>query len=194
MSNLQVDKDVFARRMKKVYSRWRDAGEGSDAALSKVDAIVTAVGQDEEVVYAKSISLQTWLFGYELPDMIMVLTKDKILFLASKKKIEFLKQVEDAVEDESLPKVELLVRDKTDKDAANYDKLVEAIKASKKGKTVGEFSKDKFPGEFIDGWRKIVESSASGLEKVDVSVDFAAIMAAKEENEINIIKKASQVI
>ena len=189
MSNLQVDKDVYARRMKKVYDQWRDADE--DSALGKVDAIVTAVGQDEEIVYAKSISLQTWLFGYELPDMIMVLTSDKILFLASQKKIEFLKQVEES-DDDSLPKVELLTRDKTDKDAANYEKLVEAIKASKKGKTVGEFSKDKFPGEFIDGWRKVVDASSSGLEKTDVSVDFAAIMAAKEENEINLIKKASQ--
>lgn len=189
MSNLQVDKDVFARRMKKVYDRWRNAD--SESSLAKVDAIVTAVGQDEEVVYAKSISLQTWLFGYELPDMIMVLTKDKIIFLASKKKIEFLKQVEDS-DDSSLPSVELLTRDKSDKDAANYAKLVEAIKASKSGKTVGEFSKDKFPGEFIEGWRKIVDGSSSGLSKLDISVDFAAIMAAKEESEVNLIKKASQ--
>ena len=71
-------------------------------------------------------------------------------------------------EDSSLPSVELLTRDKSDKDAANYKKLVEAIKGSKGGKSVGEFSKDKFPGEFIEGWRKIVDASESGLSKLDV--------------------------
>ena len=79
-------------------------------------------------------------------------------------------QVEDS-EDSSLPSVELLTRDKTDKDAANYKQLVEAIKGSKEGKSVGEFSEDKFPGEFIDGWRKIVDASSSELSKLNVRYD-----------------------
>jgi nucleosome binding factor SPN SPT16 subunit len=56
MANLQVDKEVFFRRMKKVYSAWKNAKD--DEPLAKADAIITAVGQDEEIVYAKSISLQ----------------------------------------------------------------------------------------------------------------------------------------
>lgn len=41
----------------------------------------------------------------------MVLTMEAIYFLASKKKIEFLRQVENA-KDESIPSVKLLVRDR----------------------------------------------------------------------------------
>lgn len=58
---------------------------------------------------------QSWLLGYELTDTVTVFTADCVYFLSSKKKIEFLKQIEDHKEP-NVPTVKLLVRDRVSLD------------------------------------------------------------------------------
>ncbi|XP_055534629.1 FACT complex subunit spt16 isoform X2 [Wyeomyia smithii] len=190
MSNIVLDKDSFYRRIKRLYANWKEPEFGHDDALSKVDCILTAVGADEETIYSKSTSLQTWLLGYELTDTIILLCEKAIYFLTSKKKIDFLKPI-DKEPEENMPAIKLLVRDKNDKDMANFEKLLDAIKSSKNGKTLGVFTKDKFPGSFCESWRAFLKDKH--FENVDVSVGIGYIMSAKEDPEVITIKKACLV-
>merc|ERR1719334_1614509 len=183
---MKVDKEAFYRRAKGLYQAWKD-GEGD---WSKVDAFVCAVGADEEVVYSKSTALQAWLLGYELPDTILVLTQENIYFLASKKKIEFMRPLETNLDStKTVPDIKLLVRDKEDKDKKNYTKLIETIKASKNGKSLGTFTKDKFPGDFMNAWRDMLKKES--FEQVDMASSLGYLMAAKEDVELGLVKKAA---
>lgn len=186
MANINLDKEAFHRRLKKLYAAWKDSD--GENGFSKMDALVAAVGKDDEIVYSKSGALHTWLLGYELTDTIMVLTENKIHVLASKKKIEFLRQGES--KDESYIQLNLIVRDK-DKDKENFETLVKAIKGSKKGKVIGHFPKDNYPGAFMDSWRAILKKE--NYEMLDASAPIAYLMAPKEESEILTIKKACLV-
>ncbi|XP_023688342.1 FACT complex subunit SPT16 [Paramormyrops kingsleyae] len=187
---VNLDKEAYYRRIKRLYANWK---KGEDE-FGKVDAIVVSVGVDEEIVYAKSTALQTWLFGYELTDTIMVFCESKILFMASKKKVEFLKQVAVTKGNENangVPPITLLIREKNESNKANFEKMLEAVHASKEGKTVGVFIKDKFPGEYMKSWNDMI--TADGLQKVDISTVVAYTMAVKEDGELALMRKAAGV-
>lgn len=78
MANINLDRDTFFRRLKKLYAAWQSPD--GENGFSKMDCLVTAVGVDEEMVYSKSGALQTWLLGYELTDTIMVRIQEFELF------------------------------------------------------------------------------------------------------------------
>ncbi|ALC43184.1 dre4 [Drosophila busckii] len=188
MSSFVLDKEAFVRRIKRLYTEWKTPNIDHDDALSNLDCIMSVVGVDEDVIYSKSMALQLWLLGYELTDTISVFASDVIYFLTSKKKIEFLKQVQ-SITEEGVPEIKLLVRDRNDKDQANFGKLIKTIQDSHKGKRLGVFIKDAFAGEFCESWKKML--TAANFEHVDISVTIAYLMCPKDETEINNIRKAS---
>ncbi|KAL0117375.1 hypothetical protein PUN28_010305 [Cardiocondyla obscurior] len=192
MANVSLDKDMFFRRMKRLYAAWKDGEVGTDDSFGKMDCLVSAVGTDEDIVYSKSIALQTWLLSYELTDTIMILSEDSVHFLASKKKIEFLRKVENHnSEDTGVPPVKLHIRDRSDEDKENFAKLIKVMKQSKNGKTLGVFSKENYPGAFMDAWRAALKNES--FDTVDVSAAAAYVMCPKEESEIVTVKKACSI-
>lgn len=92
---------------------------------------------------------------------------------------------------DGIPEIKLFVKDKSDKDKANFEKLIEEMKSSKSGKKVGVFAKDKFKGEFSDLWRDAMKKQ--DFEQIDVSGAFGYLMSMKEENEVLTVKKACLV-
>lgn len=66
---------------------------------------------------------------------------------------------------------------------ANFDKMIEAIRGSKEGKTVGVFSKDKFPGEYMKSWNDTL--TAEGLEKVGNNLNINKIFKSSRMMSFN---------
>jgi len=46
----------------------------------------------------------------------------------------------------------------SDEDKANFAKLIDVMKQSKKGKTLGVFLKENYPGAFMDAWRAALKN------------------------------------
>lgn len=156
-------------------------------------------GSDEDNPYTRSVVLQHWLFGYELPDTIMLLTdKGHLWVCATKKKCEFLRAAEGR--DSSL-QIHLLLRNKEDGNAGNYAALLEHATAggedgpAKVGVLLKERPINKESGEktVVGAYEAKLDEAveAKAIELVDATHGLALVMAVKDEAERDLMKKSS---
>lgn len=80
-----IDADLCAARMKRFLASWNDVGDtmwgGATAVL-----MGTGVNKEDDLRYLKSVALEVWLFGYELPDTLILFTKTELHVVTSGKK------------------------------------------------------------------------------------------------------------
>jgi nucleosome binding factor SPN SPT16 subunit len=153
-------------------------------------------------VYQKSTILHQWIFGYEMPDTILLLRRDgQVWVLATKKKCDFLQAAADAIPENSpINAVHFLLRNKEDGNAQNYDTLWnEAMVARVNGekRKIGVLLKEReanaASGGILGPWEAKLtkEAESEDVELVDVSPGIAFAMSTKDETELDLMKKSS---
>lgn len=151
---------------------------------------------NDDEPYIRSVVLQQWLFGYELPDTIVVITDDGHVWIcATKKKCEFIRPAVDQDEDFQ---IHLLLRNKEDGNAGNYDTLMkQAHLRGSENKKVGVIMKErnnnKANGGILGPFEKQLDTSIEEklIELVDVAPALALVMGQKDETESDLMKKSS---
>ena len=113
----------------------------------------------------------------ELPESVIILTKDTMHFYGSNSKIKKLRVLRESSSD---LKMEFIVKDKADY-KSQLPKLVEILTAA--GPKVGSVVKEEPAGEFAADW-KAARAEASGLEDVDISSGILEPIASKDKTEL----------
>ncbi|RKO90481.1 FACT complex subunit SPT16 N-terminal lobe domain-containing protein, partial [Blyttiomyces helicus] len=163
-----------------------------DSMFGKASALIVAVGTvADDAPPQKGTSFQTWLFGYELPDTLMVITATNVVFVTSQKKGTILETAK--LPGDAIP-FEVLKRTKDENHNADlFAKAVQAIAGSNDGKTIGVVAKDRFDGKFITEWKSAIEKSGKKFDEVDISGGIATLMAVKDEDELRSVRLAGKL-
>lgn len=142
-----------------------------------------------------------YLFGYELPETVILLTKDgECVVLAAKKKCDFLEPaVGNAPKDGSIKSLKLLTRSKSNDNAENFEEMLKAARGGSNGENVKigvimkEFTSNDGAkeGSIISGWEKKLNDKLSKTETVDVAGGISVVMAVKDKEELDLLKKSS---
>jgi nucleosome binding factor SPN SPT16 subunit len=159
---------------------------------------------NDDEPYLRSVVLHQWLFGYELPDTIVLITEDfHVWVCGTKKKCEFLQpavdhQEADTSEGNNDFTIHLLLRNKEDGNAANYDTLVKQAHSRgsdnhKIGAIAKERATNKGNGGILGPYEERLDTNVEEklIEIVDVSPALALVMAQKDESERDLMKKSS---
>ena len=84
MSGPSIDSSRCASRIQLLLASWN-----SNTTLWRDITgmlVGTGVNKEDDLRYLKSVALEVWLFGYELPDTLMLFTKSELHIIASGRK------------------------------------------------------------------------------------------------------------
>ncbi|CAH0492402.1 unnamed protein product [Peronospora farinosa] len=182
----RLNASLFFRRLDRLYRSWKVHRQ--ETAWGGVDSFCVLAGraQQEESGYRKSAVLQIYLLGFlEFPETLMVFTPRKLYILTGGKKYTMLEVVAQANLSSDIT-LELLKRNKADKNKANFTVLIDAIKAS--GPKTGVLTKENPLGELVASFKKELE--ATKVEQVEIGKGIEMVLTVKESEELENIRWA----
>ncbi|KAL7575718.1 hypothetical protein ACA910_003052 [Epithemia clementina (nom. ined.)] len=193
----QLDVDRFFSRLEKLHSHFV---KHNPKVWMSADCLCLNRGPvDDESTYVKSAVLHQWIFGYELPDTIILLTKGGDFYmLATKKKCDFIREASEKIpKNSSIKKIHLLLRNKEDSNAANYDALWKAGGLGSEDCKLGVIMKERemnvASGGILGPWEaKLTEAlEAKEVSLVDAAPGLSFAMSIKDSDELELLKRSS---
>ena len=200
---MSINAPLFWSRLSSLVQSWQSGGRpwagpsaGTDAATPVVDALLVATGSAEsDDSYSRLSAIQLWLFGYEIPDSVVLVTRGaesgeegksaaevdvSVTLLSSAKKCRILAHLASDPSRPSRMSLTLLESNKADRNAANIVQLVAAITASNAGKRVGDVpSKTPPPASSLSA-TLLQRLSDAEVAVVDVSVAVALCLSVHD--------------
>eukprot|EP00919_Chromeraceae_sp_WS-2016_P046251 GHVR01109916.1.p1 GENE.GHVR01109916.1~~GHVR01109916.1.p1 ORF type:complete len:1116 (-),score=308.40 GHVR01109916.1:287-3634(-) len=190
-SGATVQTDEFTRRVDRLINAWeRDYGV-PNSAWHNVDALVLITGKNlEETHPNKTLALQLWLFGYEFPETLMVIQRNKkIHIVTGKSKVAVLQPVKAVWDVHSVGSMELLTKTNDDGNGVLFDQILQAIKTAG-GSILGVLpSKVEPVGPFPDMWRGRLKPTSVTCQSVVSAV--SSLLSTKDDTEIGHCRKAA---
>lgn len=194
-----VNVEKFYERLNKIHAHFVKHSESTWNGADCISIIKGAASDESR--YLKSTVIHHYLFGYELPDTVLVLSKDgHCSVLAAKKKCDFLEPaVGKAPKEGSITKLTLLIRSKTHEGVETVEELLKVATGGindggvKIGVIMKEFkSNDEVKeGGNVSEWEKKLNGESSNIELVDVAGGISVVMAVKDKEELDMLKKSS---
>lgn len=178
MAEVTLNAERFYARLERLQTDWMSHKSGAWGGSDALCVPLGAVG--DEINYSKSSAFHLFMFGYELSDTLIVITRNNFYFMASAKKCGMIEK--DLAGKHDTIKVHLLLRTKDEgQNREHYNELANAIRKGG-GKRLGSLFKAEYSGNFIPTWMNFVDLSQ--LEKFDIAPALGQFLSIKDETEL----------
>ncbi|KAF8975326.1 FACT complex subunit spt16, partial [Haplosporangium bisporale] len=181
-ADVSIDARLFHRRARDLAHHWKQSN-GLEDSFQNVNSMLVVLGNmsDDDNIYQKTTAMQTWLFGYELTQTLMLFTPDTLHIVTGSNKAKILESLKQS--DTVQFGVEIYARSKDETHNRElFQKIIDIM--AKQGERVGVFAKDKQSGAFAETWKEALQSSGKTFENVDISAGVAEVFAIKDDEEL----------
>ena len=179
MSEIVINSERFYQRLQRLVDYW-SSNKGTLWGGSDVLCIPHGGRSDDTTNYSKSAAIQLYLLGYEIPDSIIVITKNGFSFMATDKKCKLLA---DSLEGKSTTfTFKSLVRSKDEGQNREHFNALIGLARKGGGSTIGSIFKAEYKGDFIANWMTAVDMSQ--LTKFEIASPLGIFLCTKDEEEL----------
>ncbi len=186
-----VDLESCGRRLRSLYDAWSDAKTAAFFNGAECVLLGSGANKEEELRYLKAVSLEIWLFSYELPDTVMAFVKNdgddanEMHAIASGKKAKLLESARETIESSIKGKLTVHVKPKNEDGSAQVEALVKILQ--EKCAKVGACAKELKEGNLM----QMAVEKLGGAEKLaDVTSGVACVLSRKDEKEMKFVDNA----